>query len=166
MAAVIIQVNPRFYTNYSSNSLFVSANTYQKNSTKEYCIARHDDKMCFLPSCRYHIKQISEIKELLQNWMHSLSTTNTWTVCINFSCTDSMAIMLARVEECLKMCWGEFISTSNTGVDRMPSVLKKRLLRKNAEKNCWLHSKRPNWRKLVDKSLQTELNKLKRLKLN
>ena len=67
MAAVVLQVIPSFYTIYSKNSLFISANTYEKNIvSKEYCIAGHDDKMCFLPNCRYHIILIANIKELLQ----------------------------------------------------------------------------------------------------
>ena len=56
-----------FYTNYSKNSLFISANTYEKYIvSKEDCFARHDEKMCFLPNCRYHNILIGNIKELLQ----------------------------------------------------------------------------------------------------
>ena len=67
MAAVMLQVIPSFYTNYSKNSLFISANTYEKCTlSKDYCIARHDDKICFLPTWRYHIILIDNIKELLQ----------------------------------------------------------------------------------------------------
>ena len=67
MAAVMVQVIPSFYTNFSKNSLFFSANTYEKCIvSKEYCIARHDDKMCFLPKCRYQIILIGNIKDLLQ----------------------------------------------------------------------------------------------------
>ena len=67
MAAVMLQFIHSFYTYYSKNSLFSSANTYEKyNVSKEYCIARHDDKICFLPKCRYHIILIGNIKELLQ----------------------------------------------------------------------------------------------------
>ena len=67
MAAVMLQVIPSFNINYPKKSLFISANTYEKFIvSKEYCIARHDDKMCFLPNCRYHIILIGNIKELLQ----------------------------------------------------------------------------------------------------
>ena len=53
MAAVVLQVIPSFYTTYSKNSLFISANSYEKYIvSKEYCIARHDDKMCFPPNYR------------------------------------------------------------------------------------------------------------------
>ena len=65
MAAVMLQVIPSFYTNYSKNKLFISAYTYQKFIvSKEYCIARHDENMCFLPNCRYHIILTGNIKEL------------------------------------------------------------------------------------------------------
>ena len=67
MAAVLLQGISSFHTNSSKNSLFISANKYEKFiGSKEYCIARHDDKMCFLPNCRYHIILIGNIKELLQ----------------------------------------------------------------------------------------------------
>ena len=67
MAAVMLQVIPSFYTNYSKTTLFNSAQTYEKQIlSKEYCIARHDDKMCFLPKGRYHIVLIGNIEELLQ----------------------------------------------------------------------------------------------------
>ena len=67
MAAVMLQVIPGFYTYYSENSLFISAKTYEKYIvSKEYCIARHDDKICFLSNCRYHKILIGEFKELLQ----------------------------------------------------------------------------------------------------
>ena len=67
MAAVMLQVIPSFYTNYSKHSLIFSANPYQKYIvSKEYCIACHDDKMCFLPNCSYHFVLIGNIKELLQ----------------------------------------------------------------------------------------------------
>ena len=63
MAAVIIQVIPSFYTICSKNSLFISANTYEKFILrKEYCIAPHDDKMCFRLNCRYHKILIDNIK--------------------------------------------------------------------------------------------------------
>ena len=45
MAAAMLQVIPSFYTTYPINSLFVSANTYEKDIvSKEYCIAGHNDK--------------------------------------------------------------------------------------------------------------------------
>ena len=67
MAAVMLEAIPSLYTNYSKSSLFISANAYENNIvSKEYCIARHDDKLCFLPNCRYHIILTGNIKDSLQ----------------------------------------------------------------------------------------------------
>ena len=67
MTAVMLQVIPSFYSKYSENSLFISANTYEVSiASKVYCIARHDDKMCFLPNCRYHILLMGNLKQFLQ----------------------------------------------------------------------------------------------------
>ena len=62
--------------------------------------------------------------------MHSVSTTNTWTVCILFSSTASVAKLLSKVDNTLIICRGQFISTSKSGVDRMPSIAKKILWKK------------------------------------
>ena len=67
MAAVMLPVIPSFCTIYSKNCLFISANTNEiKFMRKEYYIARHDDKMCFPPNCKYHNILIRNIEELLQ----------------------------------------------------------------------------------------------------
>ena len=66
IAAVMLQAISSLYTNCSRNSLFTSANTFKKYIvSNEYCIARHDDKMCFLPNCRYHNALIDGNKEIL-----------------------------------------------------------------------------------------------------
>ena len=66
MAAVLSQEMLSFFKNYSKNSLVVSANTYENYIvSKEYRIARHGDKMCFLHNCICQIFLIGNIKELL-----------------------------------------------------------------------------------------------------
>ena len=137
MAAVMLQVIPSFYKNYSKNSLFISANIYEKFIvSKKYCIARHDDKMCFLPNCRYHFILIGNIKELLQKLD---------AFCFNYQHVDCMYTLF-------KYCFsGKFVVKSgqlfdnlqranhfnqeNRGVDRKPIVAKNRLLRKKYKKH-------------------------------
>ena len=66
MAAIMLQTIPRLYAKISEKSLFISAITYEKyNACKDYCIAHHEDKTCFLPACRFHIILSGEIEELL-----------------------------------------------------------------------------------------------------
>ena len=67
MAAAMLQVIPNFYTNYSKDSAFICAKTYEKIIlSKERCITNHDDKMCFLPNCRYHIVLLERLKSCLK----------------------------------------------------------------------------------------------------
>ena len=66
MAAVLLQVIPSCFIHFSRLSFFC-VNTYQKHiASKNYCIARHDDKMCFPPNFKNHFVLIGEIKVLLQ----------------------------------------------------------------------------------------------------
>ena len=137
MAAVMLEVSPSFYTNYSTNSLFISANTYEKYIvSKEYCIARHHDKRCFLPKCRYHIILMGNIKELLQKLD---------AFCFNYQHVDcvytlfqhhfSGKIVVKSGQLFDHLQRAVYFNHQNRGVDRMPSIAKKRLSRKNYKKN-------------------------------
>ena len=51
MTPNMLQTIPSFYEKSSEKSLSISANTYEKDIVcKDYCIAHHDDKTCFLPA--------------------------------------------------------------------------------------------------------------------
>ena len=132
----MLKVIPSFYKNYSKNSLFLSASTYKKYIvSKKYCIARHDDKMCFLSNCIYHILQIGNIENLLQKLD---------AFCFNYQHVDCLYTLLKyRVSGKIVIKTGKLFDNSqraanfnqqNRGVDRMPSIAKKRLLRKNYRK--------------------------------
>ena len=136
MAAVMLQVIPSFYTIFSKNSLFTSTNTYEIYIViKECCIARHDDKMCFLPNCRYHIILIGNIKE----WPQTLDA-----FCFNYQHVDCLYTLFKyRFSGKIVVKSGQMFDNlqravhfnqQNRGVDRMPSIAKKRVLRKKYKK--------------------------------
>ena len=59
--------NSQIFYKFIKNNPFFSADTYVKNIvSEENCIARQDDKMCFLPNCRSPEILIGDIKEFLQ----------------------------------------------------------------------------------------------------
>ena len=67
----MLQAIPSFYGNNSEKDLFISAKTYEKYIVcKDYCIAHDDDITCFLPTCKYYIRLLGEIEEML----HKLDT--------------------------------------------------------------------------------------------
>ena len=120
-------------------SLFISATTYEKHIVcKDYCIAHHNEKTCFLPACKYHIVLLGNIQKLLK-------TLDTF--CFNYQHVDCLYTFFKY-----RFC-GKVIAKSgqvfdnvqravdfnhrNKGVDRMPSITKKRLLRKKFEKHLF-----------------------------
>ena len=104
--------------------------------SKEYCIARHDDKVCFLPNCRYHTILVGNIKELLQKLD---------AFCFNYLHVDCLYTLfkyrfsgkiVVKSEQLFDILQREVqFNHQIRGVDRMPSIAKKRLLRKKYEKH-------------------------------
>ena len=104
--------------------------------SKEYCFARRDDKMCFLLQCRFHIVLIGNIKELLQKL---------YAFCFNYQHVDCLytlfkyrfigkiVIKSGQVFDNLQRA--VHFKQQNRGVQRMPSIGKKRLLRKKYKKH-------------------------------
>ena len=137
MAAVMLRVIPSFYTNYSKNSLFISANTYEKYIvSKEYCIARHDDKMCCLPICRYYIFLIGNIKELVQT-LNSFSFDYQHVDCLytlfRYRFNGKIVIKSGQIFDSLQKA--VHFNQQNRIVDRVPIFAKKRLLKKKYKKH-------------------------------
>ena len=137
MAAVMLQVILSFYKNYSKNSPFISANIYEKFIlSKEYCIARHDDKMCFLPNCRYDFILIGNIKELLQkldafcfNYQHADCLYTLFKYRFSGKIVRNSGQLFDNLQRAVPF------NQQNRGVDRIPSIAKKRLLRKKYKKH-------------------------------
>ena len=66
MAAILLQTIPSFYAKISGKSFFIYAKTYEKYIVcKNYSIAHHDDKTCFIPTCKNHIILLGVMEELL-----------------------------------------------------------------------------------------------------
>ena len=140
MAAVMLQVTPRFYTNYSKDSLFISAPTNEIYIvSKEYCIAHHDDKMCLLPNCRYHIILIGNIKDLLQKLdAFCFIYQHVDCLCTLFKYRFSGKNVVKRGQLFDKLQRTVHFNQENRGVDRMPSIAKRRLLRKKYKKHLFI----------------------------
>ena len=127
MAAVMLQVIPSFYTNFSKNSLLISANTYKIFIViEEYCIACHNDKMCFLPKCIYHIFLIGNIKDLLQK-LDVFCFNYQYVDCLStlFKYRFSGKIVVNSAQQFDNLQRAVHFNQQNRGVDRMFSIAKK-----------------------------------------
>ena len=139
MAAIMLQTIPSFYTKLSERSLFISTNTYEKYIVcKDYCIAHHDDKTCFLPACKNHIVLLGNIQELL-NKLDTFCFTYQHVDCLytlfkyRFSGKDiaKSGQVFDNVQRAVDF------NQRNKGVDKMPNIAKKRLLRKKYKKHLF-----------------------------
>ena len=139
MAAIMLQSIPSFYAKISEKSLFISANTYAKYIVcKDYCIAHHNDKTCLLASCKYHILLLANVEELLKKLD---------TFCFNYQHVDCLyTLVKCRFSGKVIAKSGQVFDNvqravdfnqRNKGVDRMPSIAKKRLLRKKYKKHLF-----------------------------
>ena len=104
--------------------------------SKEYCIAGHDENMCFLRICSYHIILIGNIKELLQkldafcfNYQH----VDCLYTLFKYRFSDKNVIKSGQIFGNLQ--GAVHFNKENRGVDRKPSIAKKRLLRKKYKKH-------------------------------
>ena len=104
--------------------------------SKEYCIAHHGDKMCFLPNSIYLIKIKGDIKKLLEKLdtfcldyqhMNCLYTLQKWP--ISGKCVVKSGYFFDNMQRVV------IFNHQNRGMDRMASIAKKRLLSRKYRKH-------------------------------
>ena len=147
MADVLLQVTSSFHKNYSNNSLFISAKTYEKYIvSKAYCFARHDDKMCFLTNCGYHNILIGNIKELLQkvdSFCSIYQHVDCFYTLFKYRFSDKIVLKSGQLFENLQRA--VHFNQQNRGMDRMPSIAKTRLLWKKYKKLLFSSFQKTKW---------------------
>ena len=139
MAAIMLQAKPSFYAKISEKSFFISASTHEKFIVcKDYCIAQHDNKTCFLPSCKYHIQLHGNVEELLKK-LDTFCFTYQQVDCLYtlFKYRFSGKVIAKSGQVFDNVQRAVDFNQRNKGVDRMPSIAKKRLLRKKYKKHLF-----------------------------
>ena len=139
MAAIMLQTIPSFYAKISEKSLSISAATYQIYIVcKDYCIDHHNEKTCFLPACKNHFVLLGNVQELLKN-VDKFSFTYQHVDCLytlfKYRFSGKVIAKSGQVFDNLQRAVD--FNQRNKGVDRMPSIAKKRLLRKKYKKHLF-----------------------------
>ena len=166
MAAITLKKIPSFHTKLSEKSLFIAANTYEKYIVcKDYCIAHHDDKTCFLTSCNYYILLLGNFEELLKkldtfcfNYQHG----NCLYTLIKYRFSGKVIANSGQVFD--KVQQAVDFNHKNEGVDRMPSTSKEKLLRKKLKNHFFSSLQKQKQRKPVVQCLQKQFKKVKKTK--
>ena len=115
MAAVMMQVVPSFHSVYSTKSVHICANTYEKYIvSKDYCVALHEDSKCTVPNCKYHILLIAEKDK--SDLMQKLDTLHImWsTVFMQYSSIALKERLLPKMDKYLTILNGLYDSINVT----------------------------------------------------
>ena len=132
MAAIMSQTNASFSTKISEKSLFISAISYEKYIVcKDYCIAHHDDETCFLPACKYHIMlrgNVEELLKMLDTFCFTYQHVDCLYTLFKYRFSGKVIAKSGQVFDNLQPAVD--FNHKNKGVDRVPSIAKKRLVRK------------------------------------
>ena len=138
MAAIMLQALPSFYAHYADKSLFISTNSFNQKFivSQDYCVAHHDKSTCFLPNCRYHILLIGDVQTILQK-VDALCFTYQHVDCLYtlFKYRFGGNIIAKNGDVFDKLERAVEFNQGNKGADRIPSIAKKRLLRKKYKKH-------------------------------
>ena len=139
MVAVMLQAIPSFFQNFPETSLFISVDDYKKFLVCcDNIVAAHDLAFCFLKSCKFHLLLIA-VKDL-NDLLVKLDC-----VCITYQHVDCFCTLIKfRFSGNVLEKIGEIFDTVertvsfnklDKGVDKMPCIAKKRLLRKKFKKH-------------------------------
>ena len=164
----MLQTIPSFYEKISEKGLFISAATYENYIVcKDYCIAHHNEKTCFSPACKYHIVLLGNVQELLKK-LDTFYFTYQHVDCLYtlFKYRFSGKVIAKSRQVFDNVQRAVDFNHRSKGVDRMPSIAKKRLLRKKYQKHLFSSFQKQKQRRPVVQCLQKELKKLKGLNLN
>ena len=168
MEAIMLHTIPSFYAKISEKSLFISAKAYEKSIVcKDYCIAHHDDKTCFLLACKHHNILLGNVEELRKN-LDTFCFTYQHVDCLytlfKYRFSGNVFAKSGQVFDNVQRAVD--FNQRNKGVGRMPSIAKIFSCGKKT-KSIWAAPfRRQKQRRLVDQCLSKELKKSKRLKLN
>ena len=134
MGAGMLEAIPSFFQNFSKTSLFISTDDYEKFLVcRDYCVADHDPAFCFPKNSKFHLLLIAD-----RDLNDSLAKPDR--VCFTCQHVDCFYTLFKfRFSGNVLEKNGEIFDSVeravsfnelNKRVDKMPSIAKKRLLRK------------------------------------
>ena len=164
MAAIMSQAIPSFYTKLSEKSLFIPANTYEKTmfvKTTASPITTLRRVMYPLVKSLIILGNVEELLKKLVTFCFTYQHVDCLCTLFKYRFSGKVIAKSGQVFDNVQRAVD--FNQGNNGVDRMPSIAKKSLLRKNSKSIYSAPLKKQKQGSLVNRSLQTELNKLKRL---
>ena len=167
MAAIMLQAIPSFYTKLSEKSLTISPSTFEKYIVcKDYCTAHHDDKTCFLPSCKYHILLHGNVEKLLKKldtFCFTYQHVDGLYTIFKYQFSGKVIAKRRQVFDNVQRAV-DFNQKNNKGVHRMPSIAKKKLWRKKYKKHLFSSFQKTKTTQTSDSVFAERIEKVKKTK--
>ena len=139
MVAVLLEAIPSFFQKFSETSLFISTDDYEKFLVcGDYCVEAHDPACYFLKNCKFHLLLIADkdLNDLLVK-MDRVCFTYQHVYCfytlLKFRFSGNVLEKNGQKFDSVERAVS--FNKLNKGVDKMPSIAKKRLLRKKFKKH-------------------------------
>ena len=168
MPASMLPTIPIFHAKISEKSLFISVTSYEKSFfCKDYCIAHHNEKTCFLPACKPHIVLLGKVQELLKK-LNTICFTYQHVDCLYtlFKYQFSGRVVAKSGQAFDNVQRAVYFNHRNKGADRVPSIAKKRLLRKMYKKHLFSSFQKTKITQTSGSVFAERIGKVKTLSLN
>ena len=133
----MLQTKPSFYAKISERNLLISATTYEKYIVcKDYCIAHHNEKTCFYPRvnimlCYLEMFQRKKLDIFCFTYQHVDCLYTLFKYRFSGKVVAKSGQVFDNVQRAVDF------NHRNKGGDRMPSIAKKRPLRKKYNKHLF-----------------------------
>ena len=157
MVAVMLEAIPSFFQKFSETSLFIF--DYEKFLVcRDNCVAAHDPAFCFLKNCKFHLlviadKDLDDLLVKLDRVCFTYQHVDCFYTLFKFRFSGNVLEKNGEIFDSVERAVS--FNKLNKGVDKMPSIAKKRLLGKKFKNTCWhqfngqFHFKQPDqflWR--------------------
>ena len=155
--------DPQLLCNILTNLLFNSAKTYQRHLvSKGYYLAHHDNKTCFLPISRYHIRLIWGIEETQK--VEAICFTYEQVICLYTIFNQPFRYrIVAKSQQVLDVSQeAVHFLQGNRRVDKNPSIANTTHVIESTKIDPRAQSKKRNQQTPLDQRFKNELIKKKR----
>ena len=134
MVAVMLEAIPSFFQKFSETSLFISSDDYEKFLVcRDYCVAAHDPAFCFFKSCKFHFlliadKDLNDLLVKLDRVCFTYQHVDCFDTLFKFRFSGNVLEKNGEIFDSVERAVS--FNKLNKEVDKMPSIAKKRRLRK------------------------------------
>ena len=139
MVAVMLEAIPSFFQKLSETSLFISTDDYEKFLVcRDYCVAAHVPAFCFLKNCKFHLlliadKDLNDLLVKLDRVCFTYQHVDCFYTLFKFRFSGNVLEKNGEIFDSVERAVS--FNKLNKGVDKMPSIAKKRLFRKKFKKH-------------------------------